>query len=101
MGGWDMMRERLEGEEGRVMIHCFDTCTDSIRTIPALQHDESRPEDVNTNGEDHAGDEWRYACMARPWVRPKPKAVEDIAGMEALTMDRLWRHRSSRVERRL
>ncbi|NBQ33281.1 MAG: terminase, partial [Proteobacteria bacterium] len=29
----------------------------------------ARPEDVDTDGEDHAADEWRYACMSRPWVR--------------------------------
>ena len=32
----------------------------------------------NTDGEDHAADETRYACAARPWVReaPKPKPVK-------------------------
>lgn len=30
---------------------------------------EERPEDVNTEFEDHAADEWRYACMSRPFVR--------------------------------
>jgi len=53
MGGWDQMRARMIGEDGRPMIYCFSTCTDSIRTIPALQHDDSRPEDVDTDGEDH------------------------------------------------
>jgi len=86
MGGWDMMRQRLIGTTldaegnlnagGRPMIFCFDTCTDSIRTIPVLQHDEARPEDLDTDMEDHAADEWRYACMSRPWVRPKPDAEE-------------------------
>jgi hypothetical protein len=70
LGGWDMMRARLKGEE-RPMIYTFSTCVDSIRTIPALQHDPDKPEDLDTDGEDHAGDEWRYACMSRPWV-PKP-----------------------------
>jgi hypothetical protein len=55
------------------------TCTDSIRTIPILQHDPDRPEDVMSDSEDHAGDEWRYACMSRPWVpmkeAPKPENV--------------------------
>ena len=51
------------------MIYCFSTHADSIRTIPALQHDSARPEDVNTESEDHAADEWRYACMSRPFVR--------------------------------
>lgn len=73
MGGWDQMRSRMLGEDGRPLVYCFDTCRDSIRTIPMLQHDENKIEDVNTDMEDHAGDEWRYACMSRPYSRPKPQ----------------------------
>lgn len=74
MGGWDQMRSRLIGDgDGNPMIAAFSTCLDSIRTIPALQHDDVRPEDLDTDGEDHAADEWRYACMSRPWVRPEPQ----------------------------
>lgn len=70
MGGWDAMRQRLIGDaEGRPMIVCFSTCVDSIRTIPILQHDDARPEDLDTDAEDHAADEWRYACMSRPWAK--------------------------------
>jgi hypothetical protein len=61
---------------------CFSTCLDSIRTIPAMQHDQARPEDMDSNLEDHAADEWRYACMSRPWiktVKEKPqKPVKDV-----------------------
>jgi len=84
MGGWDMMRERIIGtrtvdesgiisDDGEPMIFCFSTCTDSIRTIPVLQHDDHRPEDVDTESEDHAADDWRYAVMSRPWVRERPE----------------------------
>lgn len=74
MGGWDQMRARLDGEGPmRPMVMCFETCRDSIRTIPALQHDSNRPEDLDTSAEDHAADEWRYGLMSRPWVRPAPK----------------------------
>lgn len=73
MGGWDQMRARIDGEDGRPMIYCFDTCRDSIRTIPALMHDEARAEDLDTNAEDHAADEWRYACMSRPYEAPSPE----------------------------
>lgn len=75
IGGWDQMRQRIQ--DG--MIYCFSTCVDSIRTIPVLQHDENRPEDLDTDGEDHAADDWRYACMSRPHVpvtakeKPKPR----------------------------
>lgn len=79
MGGWDQMRGRMIGDaNGNPMIACFSTCLDSIRTIPVLQHDKDKPEDLDTDMEDHAADDWRYACMSRPWTRPstdntKPK----------------------------
>lgn len=77
MGGWDQLRGRLIGDEdGNPMLFFFSTCIHSIRTIPALQHDEDRPEDLDTGAEDHAADETRYACMSRPWVKPL-KAAND------------------------
>lgn len=78
MGGWDQMRARLIGEEDRPLLVFFATCQASIRTIPALQHDTYKPEDLDTEAEDHAADETRYACMSRPvtadTVRAQPKA---------------------------
>jgi hypothetical protein len=80
MGGWDQLRARLDGDEdGRPMLFFFDTCIHAIRTIPALQHDEDRMEDLDSDMEDHAADEVRYACMSRPYlreVRVKPKLHE-------------------------
>lgn len=70
INGWDQMRGRFVGMDDQPMIYVFDTCVDSIRTIPLLQHDERHPEDIDTDMEDHAADDWRYACMSRPWIRP-------------------------------
>lgn len=78
MGGWDQVRARLVGENGDPMIFCFSTHAASIRTIPALQHDPDRPEDVNTESEDHVGDEWRYACMSRPFVPVIERVRQEI-----------------------
>ena len=76
MGGWDQVRARLVGDaDGRPMMVFFSTCHDTIRTLPALQHDTARPEDVDTSGEDHAADDVRYACMSRPWAAPAKTAV--------------------------
>ena len=48
MGGWDQLRSRLIGDEdGKPMLLFFNTCKDLIRTLPALQHDDMRPEDVD------------------------------------------------------
>lgn len=71
MGGWDEMRNRLVGHRGTPMLYVFDTCRDFIRTVPALPHDPNRLEDIDTSAEDHVADEARYACMSRPWARPK------------------------------
>ena len=65
-GGWDAVRGRLRGEDGKPMLYIFGNCTHLIRTLPALQHDKLKPEDVNTEGEDHAADALRYGCMSRP-----------------------------------
>ena len=67
LSGWDQMRARIKGdEEGGAMLVVFDTCRDFIRTVPVMQHDPARPEDLDTDGEDHVADEARYACMSRP-----------------------------------
>jgi hypothetical protein len=73
LGGWDQVRARLKGDGERPALFVFSTCNDLIRTLPALQHDPDRPEDVDTDAEDHAPDELRYACMSRPWIAPAPE----------------------------
>ena len=78
MSGWAEMRSRMVGDDFP-MIYCFSTCVDSIRTIPSLPHDPHKAEDVDTNAEDHAADEWRYACMSRPWTKKKRATVPDIS----------------------
>lgn len=69
--GAAQVRVRLVGEGGTPMLYFSETCVDTIRTLPVLQHDETNPEDVDTEAEDHAYDELRYACMSRPW-QPRP-----------------------------
>lgn len=89
MGGWDQMRSRLIGKDGVPMIYTFSTCTDSIRTIPVLQHDQNRAEDLNTDSEDHAADDWRYACMSRPWIKEKPQVEnnKNNSGYRSMEVD--------------
>jgi hypothetical protein len=91
MGGWDQVRERLRGSG----LHIFSTCTHLIRTLPALQHDRHRPEDVDTEGEDHAGDALRYLCMSRPMVRDKPKNEPPRYPLD-LTINELIKRRTQR-----
>jgi len=76
MGGWDQMRQRIIGEHDMPMLYVFETCTNSIRTVPTLQHDPARAEDVDTSQEDHCADDIRYACMSRPWLKKPPEREE-------------------------
>lgn len=70
VGGWDQMRARIKGTADGPMMVVFGTCKDFIRTIPVLQHDPDRAEDLDTESEDHVADEARYAAMSRPWIMP-------------------------------
>lgn len=100
--GWEQLHVRLKGENGSPMLYFLDCCEDSVRTIPILEHSETHPEDVDTDGEDHAGDETRYAVMSRPWlpdIKPEealtyPKVPEQHTFNELLGMAQAARKRS-------
>jgi hypothetical protein len=70
--GWTEVRRRLKGEDEKPSLYIFETCINLIRTLPVLQHDEHKPEDVDTDGEDHAGDTLRYGVMARATTSKQP-----------------------------
>ena len=66
------VHERLKfDEDGRPMMYVFSTCKDFIRTMPSLVYDARKPEDIDTDGEDHIYDETRYFFMSRP-LAPRP-----------------------------
>lgn len=75
--GAEKVRQLLSWKEGPPMLYFLDVCEDTIRTLPVLQHDETDPEDVDTEGEDHAYDETRYAVMSRPIIK-KASAIPMI-----------------------
>ena len=68
LSGWAAVRARLRGRDGVPMLYVMRHCVGLIQTLPLLQHDVHNPEDLDTDGEDHAADSLRYACLARPWV---------------------------------
>lgn len=68
--GYLEMRGRIAGNEDGPMLYVTKNCHDGFwRTIPDLVMDEADPEDVDTDQEDHAYDDARYACMSRPWMK--------------------------------
>jgi hypothetical protein len=66
-------------ENGFPMFYVFKNCESFIRTIPLLQFDEHKVEDIDTDGEDHIADAWRYFLMSRP-IKPRttPKPDEYV-----------------------
>lgn len=97
MGGWDAVRSRMKGDEGgRVLIAFFATCIDTIRTVPVMQHDPNRAEDLDTHSEDHALDDVRYACTSRPWTTATPTEDVPLKGLESVTLDNLWKDMDKR-----
>ncbi len=70
IAGWMQCHYRLQFDrEGYARCYIFDSCKAFIRTVPLLMYAKTRPEDVDTEMEDHVADEWRYFCMSRP-VKP-------------------------------
>lgn len=74
---WEKDNEgKWDGEHPMLVV--FNTCRATIRTIPVLIQDDNRPEDVDTEMEDHAYDETRYACQSRPLVPKQKKSKETV-----------------------
>jgi len=79
--GWMQCHYRLQFDaQGYARLYVFDNCRDFIRTVPTLQFAKNSAEDLDTEGEDHAADEWRYACMSRP-VAPLREPEAGGAGL--------------------
>src|SRR5207248_10618280 len=53
-----------DGPDGRPYLQVFSNCTQLIRNLPALVHDEHNVEDVDTDGPDDEYDALRYGLMA-------------------------------------
>ena len=75
VNGWWVCNQMLVEATFKV----FSTCKHFIRTVPSLQIDETKPEDLETkNQEDHSADMWRYAIQVvhkyQKRVLQKPKA---------------------------
>jgi hypothetical protein len=94
----DAKKSRLQGkqqvhsrlrvdEDGLASLFVYSNCTHWWRTVPVLPVDELRPEDVDTDVEDHAYDETRYMCSARPFKTIIKKKTDPMA---LANLDRLY-----------
>ena len=70
--GWQQLRKLMRGalpsstgvrEEPGIFV--MERCTQFARTVPALSRDKNDPDDVDTDTEDHIGDESRYRVRSK------------------------------------
>jgi len=71
--GWQQLRKLLtnskESYREEPGIFILERCEQFIRTVPVLPRDDGDLDDVDTDAEDHVGDETRYR------IRYKPKTI--------------------------
>lgn len=93
--GWNQIHARFQANPP--MLYFSDACEHTIRCISSVQHDENKPEDLDTEGEDHIVDETRYACNSRPILAAEkpgpapltyPKSVTELSFNELVERNR-------------
>lgn len=86
--GWQQVRDRLRGEEGVPRLYIVGpACPNLVRTLPILQHDKVKPEDVDTESDDHCADTLRYGCVSRPYTPSLPPPDLPIRPLSKLTYE--------------
>jgi hypothetical protein len=101
--GWRRVREWLKpyvGPDGRqtALLQIMEgRAPNLVRALPGLVHDEGKPEDVNSDGEDHAPDSLRYGLMSRP--RPAhPKPVSQASDFDGAAIYKMVNDRRKRAQ---
>ncbi|MCR4342145.1 MAG: phage terminase large subunit [Gemmatimonadaceae bacterium] len=72
--GWQRLHDLLrDAPDGDPWIIFHPSCKYTIRTMATAKSDDKDPDDVDTDSDDHALDETRYAAMSRPHPLGKAK----------------------------
>jgi phage terminase large subunit len=85
VAGWTRLKTLMHPPHVRLRV--MECCPDLIRTLPALVHDKNKPEDVDSDGEDHAPDALRYG-LERETANPVGHQNKEEQAMWAATFDR-------------
>nr|DAI84755.1 MAG TPA: Large subunit terminase [Caudoviricetes sp.] len=76
--GWMQVHYRLQFDDnGYARMYVFEGCNAFTRTIPLMMYSQTKPEDLDTDMEDHVADEVRYMCMSRP-IKPVAAKKEEL-----------------------
>jgi hypothetical protein len=69
VSGWEKIKQYLKASKKHPMeepgIFIFSTCRQFARTFPTLVRDDKKPDDIDTDQEDHIADEFRYRIMGK------------------------------------
>ena len=77
MPGKMQFHERLRFDrDGRPGMYIFSTCGDWLRTVPNLPYSQTKPEDIDSDAEDHDYDATRYLLMDHPTAPTKKPPKE-------------------------
>ena len=75
--GWMQCHYRMQfNEDGYPRMYVFTNCKEFRRTIPLMMYDLVKPEDLDSDLEDHQADECRYFLMSRP-IKPIVKVEKE------------------------
>lgn len=85
--GWMQCHYRLQFDSsGYPMVYFFKTCANAVRTLPSLVFSKYDPEDLDTDGEDHFADSFRYFAMSRPIKAAKTSQVSSVLSDDPLDL---------------
>lgn len=97
LAGWDKVRQHLNGWLGPTaempseplppLLYILDTCPAAISALETTPADPEKPDDVDTDSEDHCADDIRYAVMSRPWIIDN---LPPVKVLEKPTLEALW-----------
>lgn len=82
LSGAQMIRQLLQPYEelhpngAKAGLQIFENCTSLIKTLPALQFDKVKVEDVDTNGDDHDFDALKYGLKL---LKNAPTELKQVA----------------------
>jgi len=73
--GWELMRRMLAdaGKPDKPGLYITERCGYWLSTVPFLDRNPRRPEDVDTTGPNHSADACRYALLYQPAVMVRRK----------------------------
>lgn len=88
VAGWFEVRSRLAFDaNGKPGMYIFNTCKDTIRTLPLMMFSDRDPDDMDSDLEDHICDEIRYFAMMHSQKSRNPKPQQQNYS-DPLTIDR-------------